>query len=211
MAAVAAARDNFTDDQLDALVEDLLAKKSATRVADGSLTATADQVRRDATRWVPAIPSCEYRLDGGKKVAIQMVHCFHTVVDVGYVVCDVVSGQRDSQRETTTESDKQFNDLREQCAAPDCDKATKAAAGKCMGQMRKLGQLESVETTVPRVAYLLDTTAEVLGPCQTCKKAAQSGAQPVMSAASMPHPQRARGAKVASAFFCRTMRPTRAR
>ena len=43
------------------------------------------------------------------------------------------------------------------------------AAGKAIGEMRKSGELVSVSTVSPKVAYLLDTTAQVFGTfCEAC-------------------------------------------
>jgi len=106
------------------------------------------------------VPGVEYRLPSKKNTRVRTVHCFHTTSDVGYVVCateSVVAGK-------TAEIQAEFELCKEAAKVSKCKQA-----GKRMGEMRKEGLLVTTEVAVPKIAYLLDSTVQVLGPCAACQ------------------------------------------
>lgn len=172
----AGARDDFTD--MPVFIKTLV-EKSTNTDADSEhrywpVLEKALPVEQGATRdfvpdkshlagvkgrmWVPTIPGVQYLLPGKKRIVIRTVHCFHTTTDVGYVVCQAVKTLQGKD----ADADAEYTRLREVAK-------TDKSAGKQIGEMRKQGLLVNVDQVLPLLAYLCDTTAQVLGPCDKCK------------------------------------------
>lgn len=108
--------------------------------------------------WVPVESGSSVLLPGKQGLLVKTVQCFHTVADIGYIICET----RRSLQGKTQEAQAELDSLR---ASPAADKR---AAGQRMGAMRRAGLVVDVDEAAPRVAYLCDTTVQVFGPCEAC-------------------------------------------
>mmetsp|Transcript_72427 Transcript_72427/g.223803 ORF Transcript_72427/g.223803 Transcript_72427/m.223803 type:complete len:465 (-) Transcript_72427:116-1510(-) len=108
--------------------------------------------------WVPVEAGCSVLLPGKQGLLVRTVECYHTVADIGYIVCET----KRTLRGRTPEFQAQLDALYEQTGAD------KRAAGQAIGAMRKTGATMEVEEAAPRMAFLCDTTVQVFGPCADC-------------------------------------------
>ena len=131
-----------------------------TAEAAGTRDSGADARRRSGRLWVPALPGLRARLAGkSKNVVVETVRCFHTLADVGFVVCEVFT----EQVGVDESSQVAFDALRARAQTGD------RSAGREIGTMRKRGLLRQAETLAPVLAYLCDTTTQVFGTlCAAC-------------------------------------------
>jgi len=111
--------------------------------------------------WVPVEHGCQFLLPGKRPVVVKTVKCFHSTQDIGYVVCESLR----TQRGRTPALQEEFERLKAAAKAGD------RTAGHAIARLRKEGDLVMEEEVVGRVAYLFDTTAQVLGPCARCAAA----------------------------------------
>jgi len=116
-------------------------------------------VRRGGRLWVPVGPGRSAALPGRQGLLVRTVECFHTVDDIGYIVCETKKVLRGQTPEAQAELDALYERL-----ATD-----KRAAGQAIGAMRKSGAAVDVEEAIPRLAFLCDTTVQVFGPCADCR------------------------------------------
>lgn len=107
--------------------------------------------------WVPVLAGLHFRLPGKRKLSVRTVQCYHTIDDIGYVLCET----KTELCGVDPESQALLDELR---VAAKTDKSV----GKKIGEMRKNGLAANCERVVPRLAYLLDTTAQVFGLCCAC-------------------------------------------
>lgn len=108
--------------------------------------------------WVPVEGGCQFALPNKQNTVVRTVKCFHTTQDIGYIVCETEKTMRGA-----TDSDEvEFAALKERGKNGD------KTVGKEIGAMRKAGRIINVEKIAPKVAYLLDSTVQVLGECAGC-------------------------------------------
>jgi len=138
--------------------------------------------------WVPVEPGCSALLPGKQGLVVRTVECYHTVADVGYIVCETKKTLRGKTPEAQAELDALYARLG----------ADKRAAGQAIGAMRKSGAAVDVEEAVPRLAFLCDTTAQVFGPCADCR-AGRPEACAFGDRARAPHGRRCAAAEAAEA------------
>lgn len=121
-------------------------------------------------RWIGAVPGDEFGLDLPKFSAgleLRVVRCYHTIEDVGFVLCE----QSKTQKGVDAESDAEYQQLQQQIQAHKNAGEKKQAGllGRRIGEMLKAGKLCDVRTSLPRLAYLCDTTVQVFGHCKGCR------------------------------------------
>mmetsp|Transcript_77440 Transcript_77440/g.173325 ORF Transcript_77440/g.173325 Transcript_77440/m.173325 type:complete len:477 (-) Transcript_77440:197-1627(-) len=109
--------------------------------------------------WVPVEPGCSAVLPSKQGLLVRTVECYHTVADIGYIVCETKKALRGKTPEAQAELDGLYARL-----ATD-----KRAVGQAIGALRKSGATVEVEEAVPRLAFLCDTTVQVFGPCADCR------------------------------------------
>lgn len=135
---------------------------SASLEDSGLVVPLGDKFRR----WVPV--QAGDRLTGPKAAgwSLRVVRCFHTIEDVGYVLCETSS----KRQGVDTEADRRYREVLQNVAVMKEAGLKKEAglAGKLIGQMVKDGLVCEVTHSQPRLAFLCDTTVQVFGPCPRC-------------------------------------------
>lgn len=124
-------------------------------------------------RWVPVQPADCFTI-AKKDWSLEVVRCFHTIEDVGYLLCDTVS----RRRAVDDEAQAELEDIER-----NMDALKQRGEKKALGVLgRRIGEMLKEKTAVPRFAFLCDTTVQVFGPCSAC----QAGGACIFAAAS-PH------------------------
>lgn len=117
-------------------------------------------------RWVPVEAGDSFAVERQGGWFLNIVRCFHTIEDVGYVLCESSSQRRGADHEAEFEHQEI---LREIEALNSADKKKEAKqAGRKIGDLMKAGRLCNVKTRVPCLAFLCDTTVQVFGRCAAC-------------------------------------------
>lgn len=121
-------------------------------------------------RWLGAVPGDELSLDLPKLtpgLSLHVVRCFHTLEDVGFVLCE----SSKSLVGVDAESEAKYKEVQRQIQAhKDAGRKKEAGLlGRSIGEMQKSGQIRQVTATAPRLAYLCDTTVQVFGRCAACQ------------------------------------------
>lgn len=99
------------------------------------------------------------QLPGPQKIVCHCIKCFHTLLDIGYVLCEtkLVTVPVDAEAET------KYNEILNQCKVDQ-------SAGREIGAMLKAGRVRRQQVVLPRVAFLCDTTPQVFGSlCSACE------------------------------------------
>lgn len=136
-----------------------------------SVVGDVSEVRgRNSRRWIGAVPGDEFGLDLPKLspgLELRVVRCYHTIEDVGFVLCE----QSKTHKGIDDESDAEYHTLQQQIQAhKDAGEKRQAGLlGRSIGEMLKAGKLCEVRSSLPRLAYLCDTTVQVFGPCKGCR------------------------------------------
>lgn len=120
--------------------------------------------RRNTKRWIGALPGDAMSVPQLKGFSLRVVRCFHTIEDVGYVLCEATSS-RQGVDEQAEEELRQVQEAIEAAAGA----AEKRAAGRRIGEMMRQGRLREVTAVAPRLAFLCDTTVQVFGACAACR------------------------------------------
>lgn len=107
--------------------------------------------------WVPVNPGASVVLPGKQRLLVRTVECFHTVDDIGYIVCEVKKVLRGTTPEAQVELDALYQ------------KTDKRSVGQAIGALRKSGAATEIDEIVAKVAFLCDTTIQVFGRCQACQ------------------------------------------
>jgi hypothetical protein len=123
------------------------------------------------------------------------VRCFHTIEDVGYVLCETKS----SLHGIDSAAEEEYQTIMQAIDAG--DKKT----GRKIGEMRKAGRLKELQHEQPRLAFLCDTTVQVFGQCAACKagEPCTFGGQDLFTCACPPAAEMA--AQVQLLFQCSTI------
>jgi len=129
--------------------------------------------------WVPVAPGCSVVLPGKQSLLVRTVECFHTVADIGYIIYETKQVLRGATAQAQAELDALYERLN----------SDKKGAGQAIGAMRRSGAAVEAGEAVPRLAYLCDTTAQVLGPCASCA-AGNPGACAFAGAETAPYGRR---------------------
>lgn len=130
-------------------------------VGDAALIGQRDGLRR----WVP-VQSGDHFSIPKRDWSVEIVRCFHTIEDVGYLLCESVSRKEGIDAEAQLELTEIEGTLA--VLKQNGDKKAAAAHGRKIGELMRSKRIREVKTALPRFAFLCDTTVQVFGPCSAC-------------------------------------------
>jgi len=117
-------------------------------------------------RWVPVEAGDSYTVERQGGWFLSIVKCFHTIEDVGYVLCESAFHRQGVDGEAEFEHQEIMKEIEALNSAGQKKEAKQA--GRKIGDMMKAGRLCSFKTQHPRLAFLCDTTVQVFGRCAAC-------------------------------------------
>ena len=117
-------------------------------------------------RWVPVEAGDSFAVERQGGWFLSIVRCFHTIEDVGYVLCESSSQRRGVDSEAEFEHQEILTEIQTLNSAGRTKEAKQA--GRKIGDLMKKGRLCTEKTRIPRLAFLCDTTIQVFGRCAAC-------------------------------------------